>query len=220
MGEPHSDSPGRHVGLQHACRERRRQSRRGKGRFAWDRRRVNRRKQQLRTILFAAAALVTPGQVARLYPFSHSGVSISITSFMAVPPERAYDRLIREASEAHGVDAALIRAVMRTESSFDPFVVSPAGAQGLMQLMPTLAEEMGVTDVFDPRQNIMGGAKYLRQLLDATGGNVPLALASYNAGPGTVARYKGIPPFKETREYVKKITALLADEEERRAITD
>ena len=79
---------------------------------------------------------------------------------------------------------------------------------------------MGVTNVFDPRQNIMGGAKYLRQLLDATGGNVPLALASYNAGPGTVARYKGIPPFKETREYVKKITALLADEEERRAITD
>ena len=139
---------------------------------------------------------------------------------MAVPPERAYDRLIREASEAHGVDAALIRAVMRTESSFDPFVVSAAGAQGLMQLMPTLAEEMGVTNVFDPRQNIMGGAKYLRQLLDATGGNVPLALASYNAGPGTVARYKGIPPFKETREYVKKITALLADEEERRAITD
>ena len=139
---------------------------------------------------------------------------------MAVPPERAYDRLIREASEAHGVDAALIRAVMRTESSFDPFVVSPAGAQGLMQLMPTLAEEMGVTNAFDPRQNIMGGAKYLRQLLDATGGNVPLALASYNAGPGTVARYKGIPPFKETRDYVKKITALLADEEERRAITD
>jgi soluble lytic murein transglycosylase-like protein len=82
-----------------------------------------------------------------------------------------------------------------------------------MQLMPALAAEMGVTDVFDPRQNIMAGTKYLRQLLDATKGNIPLALASYNAGPGNVARYNGIPPFAETRSYVKRITALLAGED-------
>lgn len=143
-----------------------------------------------------------------------------MTNFMALKPEQAYDHLIAEAAETYGVDAALIRAVMRTESAFNPLVVSPAGAQGLMQLMPALAEEMGVTNVFDPRQNVMGGAKYLRQLLDATGGDIPLTLASYNAGPGNVARYKGIPPFKETRDYVKKITALLADEDERRADTD
>lgn len=145
-----------------------------------------------------------------------------MTNFMALQPERAYDQLIDEAARTHGVDAALIRAVMRTESAFNPLVVSPAGAQGLMQLMPELAEEMGVTNVFDPRQNVMAGAKYLRQLLDATGGNIPLTLASYNAGPGNVARYKGIPPFKETRDYVKKITALLAEEQgaERRAETD
>lgn len=120
----------------------------------------------------------------------------------------------------HGVDAALIKAVMRTESAFNPFAESPAGAQGLMQLMPALAAEMGVADVFDPRQNIMGGAKYLRQLLDATSGNVPLALASYNAGPGNVARYKGIPPFRETRDYVKKITRLLAAADDRRDAAD
>jgi soluble lytic murein transglycosylase-like protein len=195
--------------------------RRLRRRFVWDRRRGERRKQQLRTLLFAAAALVTPTQVMKLYP-GHPRVSVSMSNFMALPPERAYDHLITEAARTHSVDAALIRAVMRTESAFNPLVVSPAGAQGLMQLMPDLAEEMGVTNVFDPRQNVMAGAKYLRQLLDATGGNIPLTLASYNAGPGNVARYKGIPPFKETRDYVKKITALLAEEQgaERRAETD
>jgi soluble lytic murein transglycosylase-like protein len=80
-----------------------------------------------------------------------------------------------------------------------------------MQLMPALATELGVTDATDPRQNIMGGSLYLRQLLDAHRGNVRLALASYNAGPGNVAKYRAIPPFKETQNYVKKVTALLAD---------
>ena len=138
-------------------------------------------------------------------------VSTQMTGFEALQPERAYEGFIQEAAQLHGLDPALIRAVMQTESSFDPTVVSPVGAQGLMQLMPALAKELGVTDPFDPRDNIMGGAKYLKQLLDANRGNVSLTLASYNAGPGNVRRYKGIPPFKETRNYIRKINDLLAD---------
>jgi soluble lytic murein transglycosylase-like protein len=105
----------------------------------------------------------------------------------------------------------LIRAVVRAESDFNPMVVSPAGAQGLMQLMPDLAAELGVADVFDPRENIMGGARYLRWLLDRNRGNIPLTLASYNAGPATVSKYRKIPPFRETQRYVKRITGFLAD---------
>jgi soluble lytic murein transglycosylase-like protein len=84
--------------------------------------------------------------------------------------------------------------------------VSTAGAQGLMQLMPALAEELGVSDPFDPRQNIMAGTRYLSQLLTFHNGDIPLALASYNAGPGMVDRYNGVPPFRETRQYIKTIT--------------
>ena len=134
-----------------------------------------------------------------------------MNDFRAVPAQEAYDALIREASATYDVDEDLIRAVMRAESAFNPMVVSSAGAQGLMQIMPALSAELGVTDPFDPRQNIMAGARYLRQLLDAHRGNIRLTLASYNAGPGNVARYKGVPPFRETREYVKKITGYLAE---------
>ena len=201
------------VGLrQSATDDRRHLERRRKTRLSWDRRRSRRRKQQLRTLLIATAALALPAHLSKLSA-TRAGVSVSMSNFFAVQPDRAYDHLIEEASIIYGVDAALIKAVMRTESAFNPIAESPAGAQGLMQLMPDLASEMGVTDVFDPRQNIMAGTRYLRQLLDGTSGNVPLALASYNAGPGNVARYKGIPPFKETRSYVKKITALLANED-------
>jgi soluble lytic murein transglycosylase-like protein len=91
--------------------------------------------------------------------------------------------------------------------------VSPVGALGLMQLMPDVAAELGAIDPMDPRQNVMAGARYLRQLLDAHRGDVRLALASYNAGPGNVAKYRAIPPFKETRDYVKRVTALLAAED-------
>lgn len=134
---------------------------------------------------------------------------MQLSNFTAIRPEHPYEQLIQEAANLYSISPALIRAVMRTESQFDPNVVSPVGAQGLMQLMPALAKEMGVTDPFDPRDNIMGGAKYLRQLLDAHEGNIRLTLASYNAGPGNVKRYRGIPPFKETRNYVRKITELL-----------
>jgi soluble lytic murein transglycosylase-like protein len=122
-----------------------------------------------------------------------------------------YDGIIQEAAEAYDVDPQLIRAVIRTESRFDPQATSPAGAQGLMQLMPFLSKELGVKDPLDPRDNIFGGVKYLRKLLNRHDGNVSLAVASYNAGPTAVKRYKGIPPYKETRGYVKKVTGLLAD---------
>jgi soluble lytic murein transglycosylase-like protein len=122
----------------------------------------------------------------------------------------AYDDIIAEAAEKYALDPLMIRAVMQAESAFNAMAVSPVGALGLMQLMPAVAAEMGADDPMDPRQNIMAGSRYLKQLLDAHRGNVKLALASYNAGPGNVAKYGAIPPFRETRDYVKKVTGILA----------
>ena len=136
-------------------------------------------------------------------------VSVSIDSFAAVPPYLQFDDIIDEAAATYDLDPDLIHAVIQTESNFNPRAESPVGAQGLMQLMPILQKELDVADPFDPRQNIMAGAQYLRQLLDKHDGDIALTLASYNAGPGNVAKYKGVPPFKETRNYVKKIKAIL-----------
>jgi hypothetical protein len=120
-----------------------------------------------------------------------------------------YDKHIEDAAATHGVSAALVKAVIQVESEWDSLAVSSKGARGLMQLMPFTAERFGVADSFDARQNIFGGARYLRVLLDLFGGDVDLALAGYNAGENAVLRYGGIPPFKETRGYVQKIQALL-----------
>ena len=139
-------------------------------------------------------------------------VSTSENSFVAVSPEHAYDAIIREAAELYKVDVALIRSVVQAESSFNPLALSRVGAMGLMQLMPSTADALDVENPFDPRENIMAGTRLLKDLLKRHKGNIALTLASYNAGPGTVARYRGrVPPFKETRKYVKRITGLIAD---------
>src|SRR5512144_732650 len=119
----------------------------------------------------------------------------------------AYTDLIEGASVKYNVNPTLIRAVMGQESGGNPGAVSNKGAQGLMQLMPGTARRMGVSDITDPAQNIDGGTRYLRLLLDRFKGNVPLALAGYNAGEGAVDKYQGIPPYPETENYVKKIVA-------------
>jgi hypothetical protein len=116
-----------------------------------------------------------------------------------------YGQEIREIAARHGVDADLVEAVIRVESAFNPRAVSNKGAQGLMQLMPRTASALGVRNVFDPYQNIEGGVRHLRYLLDRYPGNVPLALAAYNAGEKAVDQYRGIPPYGETTQYVQKI---------------
>jgi soluble lytic murein transglycosylase-like protein len=152
-----------------------------------------------------AQSVVTPVPL----PTPAGWVMVS-TEFRLAPS--AYDHLIQEAAERYKLDPALIRAVITVESGFDPLAVSEAGAQGLMQLMPDLAEELGVKDSFDPRENIMAGSRYLGYLMDVHKGNEALALASYNAGPSMVDRYHGVPPFEETQRYVKSIADILRRE--------
>ena len=117
----------------------------------------------------------------------------------------AIQELIREAATAYGLDPALVRAVVWVESRYNPYAVSPRGARGLMQLTAVTAREVGVTNPFDPRQNVFGGVKYLSRLIKRHDGDLALALASYNAGPENVRRFGGVPPFTETTEYLTRI---------------
>lgn len=120
-------------------------------------------------------------------------------------PELPFQDHIAQASQAYQVDAALIRAIIMAESNYNPKAVSHRGAQGLMQLMPTTAKWLGVEDSFDPALNIDGGVRYFKKLLDRFDGNVQLALAAYNAGSRYVRKYGGVPPFRATRNYIKKV---------------
>jgi soluble lytic murein transglycosylase-like protein len=115
------------------------------------------------------------------------------------------EKMVQEAATRHNVDPALIRAVIETESNWNPFARSRKGAQGLMQLIPTTAMRFGVNDAFSPQQNVEAGVKYLKTLLDRYNGNLDLALAAYNAGEGAVDRAHGIPAYRETRNYVQKV---------------
>ncbi|MEZ4338212.1 MAG: transglycosylase SLT domain-containing protein [Planctomycetota bacterium] len=118
---------------------------------------------------------------------------------------RRYDAYIREAAALYRLPESFVRAIIRVESDYNPQVVSHAGACGLMQLMPATAARMGVTDVFDPRQNILGGTRYLRILANQFNGDLVLTIAAYNAGEGAVLRHRGIPPYEETQRYVRRV---------------
>ncbi|MEJ2188294.1 MAG: lytic transglycosylase domain-containing protein [Acidobacteriota bacterium] len=124
--------------------------------------------------------------------------------------ENALDlhQLVRDVSEEHGLDPRLVDALIRVESSYDPGAVSHRGAMGLMQLMPETARRMRIDDPFDPEQNVRAGVREISRLVDRYAGDLPLALAAYNAGEGAVARYGGVPPYEETRSYVVKILTI------------
>jgi hypothetical protein len=171
---------------------------------------------------YSLMALLFPGQCfGEIYQYIGPNGSISLTNvpsdaryrrvesesaqFHAILSERELEPVIRRHSSQNQLHPALIRAVIKAESDFDPRAVSRAGAIGLMQLMPQTAVRMDVRDLYDPEDNVAGGAKYLRQLLDRFHGNLPLALAAYNAGENIVERYQALPPIDETRQYVRKV---------------
>ncbi len=137
--------------------------------------------------------------------YGNTGASFQETFRSALQTSESMEGIFQEAANVYNVSLNLLKAIGKAESNFNSQAVSRAGAQGVMQLMPATARSLGVTDSFDARSNIMGGAKYISGLLDKYNGDVSLALAAYNAGSGNVAKYGGIPPFKETQNYVKKV---------------
>ena len=162
-----------------------------------------------------------PGLHAEIYQYIDAKGTISLTNVPSdaryrrvdlhpnrlrpVISERELEPMISRFSQEHRIHPALIRAVIKAESDFDPLAVSRAGAVGLMQLMPQTAVRLDVRDLYNPEDNIGGGTKYLRQLLDRFRGDLPLALAAYNAGEHVVDRYRTVPPITETRRYVRKV---------------
>ncbi len=137
-------------------------------------------------------------------PFQPFGQGLELESTMA---RGEIEGMIGAAAQKVGIDEDLLHALVQTESAFDPMARSRAGAMGLTQLMPGTAKELGVSNPFDPQENLMGGARYLARMIDRFG-NLPEALAAYNAGPGAVSRAGGIPPYAETQKYVQKVMAL------------
>jgi soluble lytic murein transglycosylase-like protein len=191
--------------------ERRSSERAGAGR-----RRGERRKSTAKAgLLMALLSLLSGGRIL-LRPTVETSTDFRVAT--DVPEAKAnetdpsrFDAIIEEASALYGVNSALVKAVIQAESRFNPLAVSPVGAKGLMQLMPMIAKEYGALDPLDAKQNVFAGVKYLSNLLDRYNGNVSMALAGYNAGPTAVKRFRGIPPYRETRGYVRKIQNLIAD---------
>jgi soluble lytic murein transglycosylase-like protein len=135
-------------------------------------------------------------------------VDADVNAPAPVPPEQI-DALVQQNAQIWQVDPALIKSVIANESSFDANATSPVGAQGLMQLMPETAASLGVRNPYDPAQNVAGGTRYLRSLLDRFNGDTRLAVAAYNAGPGAVEKYGDVPPYSETRNYVQNVLGSL-----------
>jgi soluble lytic murein transglycosylase-like protein len=192
-----------------------------------NRRRGDRRARTSASIVLAVASLTagaTPDRahvgadlqaVRTLEPPDMPAVRVGVSEATArLLPSRnsRFDVHIEDAAARHGVSRELIRAIIQVESGFDRLAVSAAGARGLMQLMPVTAHRFGVANRFDARQNIFGGTRYLRALLDRYGGDISLTAAAYNAGENCVARYNGIPPYKETQDYVRRVNTLLGAE--------
>src|SRR5215218_9785092 len=152
-----------------------------------------------------ATAVAPAAQAATTMSLSGAAATTS-----ALPAGVPYGAEITAAARKHGIDPALLAGLVRQESDFNPTAGSPAGARGLTQLMPGTAAGLGVTDVTDPAQSLEGGARYLAQQLATFGGDVTKALAAYNAGPGAVQRFGGVPPYAETQSYVQKVQAFAA----------
>ena len=160
---------------------------------------------QLQTATASAAiAGTTPTDATATTSLMSTGVS-------ELPADVPYGAEITAAAKKYGIDPALLAGLVKQESGFNPNAGSPAGARGLTQLMPGTAAGLGVTNVLDPAQSLDGGAKYLKAQLDAFGGDVARALAAYNAGPGAVQRYGGVPPYAETQNYVRAVQANAAN---------
>ena len=142
------------------------------------------------------------------YRYSGPETSAHASIYYSGRRMNAYDDIIREASQHHGMKFELIKALIHAESNFNPNAISQSGAIGLMQIMPDNLNAFGIHDPFDPRENVMGGTRYLKSLMKKYNSNLSLTLAAYNAGPGVVDRYKDIPPYPETENYVEKVLAL------------
>ncbi len=153
----------------------------------------------------AVSAKTPPGAGERPSPAFRSAAAAERETAGGGEADPRIERAIRRAAARHGVAPELLRAVVRAESNFDPRAVSPQGAMGLMQLMPETARELGVSRPFDIQQNVDGGARYLKRMLERYGGDLRLALAAYNAGPAAVERHEGEVPYAETRAYVRRV---------------
>jgi soluble lytic murein transglycosylase-like protein len=182
------------------------------------------------TVLIAALFIMVNHAVADIYTYTDEHGITHFSNAPTSPKYRlkmrevhfnykklssgAYNRLISNSCVKHGIDPLLVKAIIKAESDFDPQTVSVKGARGLMQLMPETADDMGVADIDNPQNNIDGGVKYLKRLKGIFKSDLKLVIAAYNAGENAVIKYNGIPPFKETRQYVKKVLKYLNDYEQ------